>query len=106
METQIVAAICKCWLRGLSLLDLETCTVCPILTSLSLHRCRSFFCDYCTRSEGSSNGRCQGSTAGCLDLGDRPFCYIQLPPQCLQNQERWLSVLLAPVLNTIESIVL
>lgn len=93
LETQIVAAICK----------LKSFPECQYpysrLLTLVFYRCCSLIRNHCSCIEGSAYGGCQGTAGGCFDLGWCPLRHVQLPAQCVQDQEWWLSVLPSTILR-------
>lgn len=82
METQIVAAMCKCldhlhWIY---------------LSLLTLLRRYSRVCNHCSGAQSPSNVRSKGPTNRRIHLERSNARHVQLSPQCLPDKERGLPV--------------
>lgn len=72
METQIVAAMCKCHSHD---------AISTHATFLTVSRWHTFLRSHRISLESSTHGRCQDAAIGCHYLGRHPSRHIQLPSQ-------------------------
>lgn len=90
LETQIIAALCEFEGRTID----EECTGADI-------PCRwcSVIRHYFSGAQGTQDDRCPVAESGRLHLVRRHLWNLQLPHECLQDQERWISILAATILG-------
>lgn len=85
IETQIIAAVCELWLRSTK-------------ASANMTRCHPLLRYDFSRIESTENERCKNATDCSYCLGKCGVWHVQLFNEHIQDQEWWLSVLVAAFL--------